>query len=81
MALPLLTRGFHLDGLAYTCYAIFSARRPERKLEIMRDSRLGTQGGLALIFVLLATIRVVSELAVRGTPGLAALAAACAAGR
>ncbi len=47
----------------------------------MRDSRLGTHGGLALIFVLLAKILVVSELALRGTPMLAALAAACAAGR
>ncbi len=47
----------------------------------MRDSRLGTHGGLALIFVLLAKILVVSELALRGTPVLAALAAACAAGR
>lgn len=59
----------------------FSARRRERMLEIMRDSRLGTHGGLALIFVLLAKILVVSELALRGTPMLAALAAACAAGR
>lgn len=59
----------------------FSARRRERMLEIMRDSRLGTHGGLALIFVLLAKILVVSELALRGAPVLAALAAACAAGR
>nr|WP_310887845.1 adenosylcobinamide-GDP ribazoletransferase [Salmonella enterica] len=81
LALALLTGGFHLDGLADTCDGIFSARRRERMLEIMRDSRLGTHGGLALIFVLLAKILVVSELALRGTPMLAALAAACAAGR
>jgi adenosylcobinamide-GDP ribazoletransferase len=49
-------------------------------LEIMRDSRLGTHGGLALI-LLLAKVLVVSELALRGTSVLAALAAACAAGR
>ncbi|EEI3379278.1 adenosylcobinamide-GDP ribazoletransferase [Salmonella enterica] len=36
---------------------------------------------LALIFVLLTKILVVSELALRGTPMLAALAVACAAGR
>lgn len=47
----------------------------------MRDSRLGTHGGLALIFVLLAKVLVVSELALRGTSVLAALAAACAAGQ
>ncbi len=80
LALALLTGGFHLDGLADTCDGIFSARRRERMLEIMRDSRLGTHGGLALIFVLLAKILVVSELALRGTPMLAALAVACAAG-
>lgn len=81
LTLALLTGGFHLDGLADTCDGIFSARRRERMLEIMRDSRLGTHGGLALIFVLLAKVLVVSELALRGTPMLAALAAACVAGR
>lgn len=81
LTLALLTGGFHLDGLADTCDGIFSARRRERMLEIMRDSRLGTHGGLALIFVLLAKVLVVSELALCGTPMLAALAAACVAGR
>ena len=45
LTLALLTGGFHLDGLADTCDGIFSARRRERMLEIMRDSRLGTHGG------------------------------------
>ena len=81
LALALMTGGFHLDGLADTCDGVFSARSRERMLEIMRDSRLGTHGGLALIFVLLAKVLVVSELALRGTPMLAALAAACAVGR
>lgn len=81
LTLALLTGGFHLDGLADTCDGVFSARRRERMLEIMRDSRLGTHGGLALIFVLLAKVLVVSELALRGTPMLAVLAAACVAGR
>lgn len=81
LTLALLTGGFHLDGLADTCDGVFSARRRERMLEIMRDSRLGTHGGLALIFVLLAKVLVVSELALRGTPVLASLVAACAAGR
>ena len=81
LTLALLTGCFHLDGLADSCDGIFSARRRERMLEIMRDSRLGTHGGLALIFVLLAKVLVVSELALRGTPMLAALAAACVAGR
>lgn len=81
LALALLTGGFHLDGLADTCDGVFSARRRERMLEIMRDSRLGTHGGLALVFVLVAKILVLSELQLRDTPMIAALAAACAAGR
>ncbi|MDF7681632.1 adenosylcobinamide-GDP ribazoletransferase [Enterobacteriaceae bacterium ESL0689] len=81
IALALLTGGFHLDGLADTCDGVFSARRRERMLEIMRDSRLGTHGGLALIFVLLAKLLTISELALRDMPMLPLLAAACAAGR
>ena len=81
LALALLTGGFHLDGLADTCDGIFSARRREKMLEIMRDSRLGTHGGLALIFVLLAKVLAISELALRDTPMLAAIAGACIAGR
>lgn len=81
LALALLTGGFHLDGLADTCDGIFSARRRERMLEIMRDSRLGTHGGLALVFVLLAKILLLNELALRDTPILPAIAVACAAGR
>lgn len=56
-------------------------RSRDRMLEIMRDSRLGTHGGLALIFVVLAKILVLSELALRGEPILASLAAACAVSR
>lgn len=61
LVLALMTGGFHLDGLADTCDGVFSARSRDRMLEIMRDSRLGTHGGLALIFVVLAKILVLSE--------------------
>ncbi|AFJ46596.1 adenosylcobinamide-GDP ribazoletransferase [Shimwellia blattae] len=81
LALALLTGGLHLDGLADTCDGVFSARSRERMLEIMRDSRLGTHGGLALIFVLLGKVLVISELAVRGNAMLPVLACACIAGR
>ncbi|EFV8807184.1 cobalamin 5'-phosphate synthase [Shigella flexneri K-1770] len=81
LVLALMTGEFHLDGLADTCDGVFSARSRDRMLEIMRDSRLGTHGGLALIFVVLAKILVLSELALRGEPILASLAAACAVSR
>lgn len=48
-ASAIITSGFHLDGLADTCDALFSWRSRERKLEIMKDSRIGVMGALALI--------------------------------
>lgn len=47
-----LTKGFHLDGLADTADAFLSGRPRERKLEIMRDSRIGTMGVLAIAALL-----------------------------
>lgn len=47
-----VTAGFHLDGLADTCDALFSWRGRERKLEIMKDSRIGTMGAVALVLVI-----------------------------
>ena len=40
-----VTGGLHLDGLADTADGIFAGRDRERTLEIMRDSRIGTQEG------------------------------------
>jgi adenosylcobinamide-GDP ribazoletransferase len=45
--------GLHLDGLADTADGLFSARPREQVLEIMRDSRIGTMGVLAVVGVLL----------------------------
>lgn len=81
LALALLTGGFHLDGLADTCDGVFSARTRERMLAIMRDSRLGTHGGLALLVVVLAKVLVIAELALREMPVLTVLMVACAVGR
>lgn len=46
----LITGGLHLDGLADTCDGIFSARTRDKMLEIMKDSRLGTNGAVAIVF-------------------------------
>ncbi|SMP39094.1 adenosylcobinamide-GDP ribazoletransferase [Anoxynatronum buryatiense] len=48
-----MTGGLHLDGLADTFDGCMSGRDRIRKLEIMKDSRLGTHGALILLFVLL----------------------------
>ena len=47
-----LTRGLHLDGLADAAGAFFSMTGRDRMLAIMKDSRVGTFGVLALVFVI-----------------------------
>jgi adenosylcobinamide-GDP ribazoletransferase len=47
-----LTGGFHEDGLADTCDALGGTVSRERALEIMKDSRIGSYGSLALILML-----------------------------
>jgi adenosylcobinamide-GDP ribazoletransferase len=56
-----LTGGLHLDGLADCGDGLLAAVSPERRLEIMRDPRLGTFGGAALIlYLLLKTLAIAS---------------------
>ncbi len=50
--LVLSTGAFHEDGLADTADGFGGGTTRERKLEIMRDSRIGTYGGAALVLSL-----------------------------
>lgn len=52
----LLTGGLHLDGLGDTFDGLFSNRSKERMLEIMRDSRVGTNAVLAIVCVLILNV-------------------------
>jgi adenosylcobinamide-GDP ribazoletransferase len=62
--LIILTRGFHLDGLADTMDALLSHRSQEEKLKIMKDPHQGTFGVLAIILdVLLKTALLTSLIA------------------
>lgn len=48
-----ITGALHLDGLTDSADALFSSKAdPKTKLMIMKDSRIGTMGSLALIFYL-----------------------------
>lgn len=51
--LALLTGALHEDGLADSADGLFGARSKDRALEIMRDSRVGAYGVLALFSICL----------------------------
>lgn len=52
-ALVLITGAIHMDGLIDTCDGIFGGRTSERRLEIMKDPRVGVFGVLGAIFILM----------------------------
>jgi adenosylcobinamide-GDP ribazoletransferase len=54
----------HLDGLADSGDGLLSARSRERILEIMRDSRSGAMGVIAIVVVLLGKYAALSSLSV-----------------
>lgn len=58
----ILTGGLHLDGLADTFDGIFSYRSKQKMLDIMKDSRLGTNGGLVLILYFILKVALIYEL-------------------
>ncbi|TVR91914.1 MAG: adenosylcobinamide-GDP ribazoletransferase [Spirochaetaceae bacterium] len=53
LAAVLMTGAFHEDGLADTVDGFGGGWTVERKLEIMKDSRLGTYGAIALLMSML----------------------------
>ena len=69
--LMILTRGFHLDGLADAADALLSHRPVERKLEIMKDSHLGTFGVTAIILDVLLKVTLLGSIAQGGRLGAA----------
>ena len=72
------TGGFHEDGLADTADALGGSTR-SRRLEIMKDPRLGAFGVLALVLSTLVRVFAVSSLA--AVDGLVALVVAHTVGR
>lgn len=52
----------HLDGLADTFDGLFSYAKKEKMLEIMKDSRIGTNGAVILILYFLAKFILISEI-------------------
>lgn len=54
--------GLHLDGITDTFDGLWSNRPPERILEIMKDSRIGTFGALGLMLTLLIQVGTIGEV-------------------
>jgi adenosylcobinamide-GDP ribazoletransferase len=78
--LVVLTGGLHLDGLGDCADGLFGGWSVERRLEIMRDSRVGSFGAVAIVLVLVGDVVALGTLsphralaALVGSAGLARL--------
>ena len=78
IALEVLTRGLHMDGLMDTADGLLSGASRERALEIMKDSRVGAMGVTAAILIVLLKVVALGALtrADAAAPLLAGWAAA-----
>ena len=75
-AMALTTGGLHEDGLADTADGLWGGTTRERRLEIMRDSRVGAYGMLALGLMLLLRFAALSALFEAGAWAMVLAAAA-----
>jgi adenosylcobinamide-GDP ribazoletransferase len=66
----MLTGGLHLDGLADCCDGLLASTTVERRLEIMKDPRLGTFGGIGLVLTLLLKAAILSLLTPQSALGI-----------
>jgi len=73
--LILITGGLHEDGLADVADALRAGRTRARMLEILKDSRIGAHGALALLLSVGLRWQAISSLAVHPVAALAAAAA------
>lgn len=71
-----LTGGLHEDGLADVADGLGGCACPERALEIMKDSRLGAYGVMALVMALLTKVALLALL-VDESPYVAAVVLCC----
>jgi adenosylcobinamide-GDP ribazoletransferase len=62
LMMAILTRGLHLDGLADLADGVGGGYTAEKRLEIMKDSRIGTFGAVALILILTIKITALQTL-------------------
>ena len=71
-AAAIVTGGMAEDAIADAADGLFGGTTPERRLEIMKDSRHGTYGVVALCLFLLLRVSALSALAAEANPPAAA---------
>ena len=64
----LLTGAFHEDAISDFCDGFGGGYSKEKILTIMKDSRIGTYGAIALFFVLLSKFMTLSEIKISEIP-------------
>jgi len=64
----ILTGGLHEDGLSDTADGLFGGWTRERRLEIMKDSRVGSYGVLALVLIMLIRWSALTTILAAGSP-------------
>lgn len=69
----ILTGALHLDGFMDTCDGVFYRGEPERRLEIMRDSRVGAFGVVGLATLLLVKYSALMSLPLLASASLSNL--------
>ncbi len=65
-ATVVMTGGFHEDGLADVADGLGGGYTAERALEIMKDSRIGAFGAMALVLALATKVALLAQLAGHG---------------
>lgn len=78
-AMLVVTGALHEDGLADCADGFWGGADPARRLEIMRDSRVGSYGVLALVVAVLFKVALLAS-AMAASPTLAVLAFCASAG-
>lgn len=63
IATGLITGGFHEDGLADSFDALAGGWTPQRRLEILKDSRHGTFGVMSLVLITILKVSALAPLA------------------
>lgn len=74
-----LTGAFHEDGLADSCDALGGSVSRERALEIMKDSRIGSYGAVALVLAMGLKVALVAALLATGAAPAVAMSGAAVA--